>query len=187
MPMVRVAAVSGLAALLLAATAAMASADEKQDTCSRMAGTIEEALACLQESGSSESCEPPERMPLVRPIPGSVVLRFGERTQYGTVSKGVVLQGQRGTTVRAPAGGSVIFAGEFRTYGQLVVLQPACGLRVLLAGLSTVDVARGQDVTAGHTIGNLSAAEGKEGLPVLYVELRRLGIPVDPGSDISGP
>jgi murein hydrolase activator len=98
-----------------------------------------------------------------------------------------VLEGQPAAMVQAPANGTVIFAGEFRTYSKLIVLEAACELRFILAGVATLDVAGGQVVAAGQPIGALSATTNETSLPVLYVALHRSGNPIDPGPDISGP
>ena len=98
-----------------------------------------------------------------------------------------MLEGQSAGMVQAPTNGIVIFAGEFRTYGKLVILEMACELRFILAGISTLAVAGGDAVAAGQPIGVLSATTNQTNLPVLYVALHRSGKPIDPGPNISGP
>lgn len=83
-----------------------------------------------------------------------------------------------GTQVIAPLAGRVIYADAFRSYGNLVIVQ-VCDLHVLLAGLATVQTSVGSNVETGTTVALMSPA-GARGAPVLYVEVRRNGVPIDP-------
>ena len=176
----------------MAAAAPVAATDAIQVACAREAEALSDLIACLKASGrgaalAMEGCEFAHREPFSAPLQGRTVLRFGERTQYGSTSKGVVLEGQHSAVVHAPKGGFVIFAGAYRTYGKLVVLETNCALRFILAGIGTLAVAGGETVAEGQAIGALSAAESSVLPPVLYVELSKSGKPVDPGPGISGP
>ncbi len=124
------------------------------------------------------------RLPL--PAQGRRVLTFGEKTQTGTTSKGLVLETRSGAQVTAPCDGWVVYAGEFRSYGQLLIINAGGGYHVLLAGLSQIDAQPGQFVLAAEPIGTMmgtptaSAAKAQAAAPVLYVEFRKDGRPIDP-------
>lgn len=124
------------------------------------------------------------RLPL--PAQGRRVLAFGERTQYGANSKGIVIETRTAAQITSPCDGWVVYAGEFRSYGQLLIINAGDGYHVLLAGMSQIDVAPGQFVLAAEPVGTMSNAgkNGQEapsvGLPVLYVEFRKDGRPIDP-------
>jgi septal ring factor EnvC (AmiA/AmiB activator) len=82
----------------------------------------------------------------------------------------------------------VVYAGTFRNYGQLLILSAGGGYHVLLAGMDRISVDLGQFVVTGEPVavmggGAQSAAAGAGGTsqPVLYVEFRKDGVPVDPG------
>jgi len=81
----------------------------------------------------------------------------------------------------------VVYAGPFRSYGQLLIINAGGGYHILLAGMSRIDVSLGQFVLAGEPIAVMgrAAAPGSSGedssRPVLYVEFRKDGRPVDPG------
>jgi len=79
--------------------------------------------------------------------------------------------------VVAPADGEVAFAGPFRGYGLLLILEVGDGYHVLISGLSRIDAALGTQVRKGDPVGTVDDADGK---PALYVELRRQGRPIDP-------
>lgn len=124
------------------------------------------------------------RLPL--PAQGRRVLAFGEKTQYGGQSKGLVLETRTGAQITSPCDGWIVYAGEFRSYGQLLIINAGGGYHVLLAGLSQIDVQPGQFVLAAEPIGTMSgssataSAKTQGSAPVLYVEFRKEGRPIDP-------
>jgi septal ring factor EnvC (AmiA/AmiB activator) len=123
------------------------------------------------------------RLPL--PAQGRRVLSFGEKTNYGGQSKGMVLETRHSAQITSPADGWIVYAGEFRSYGQLLIINAGGGYHILLAGLSQIDVQPGQFVLAAEPVGTMGAAPktsggGSQTAPVLYVEFRKDGRPIDP-------
>jgi septal ring factor EnvC (AmiA/AmiB activator) len=120
------------------------------------------------------------------PAHGRRVLTFGEKTQYGSQSRGLVIETRYGGQVVSPCDGWIVYAGEFRSYGQLLIINAGGGYHVLLAGLSQIDAQPGQFVLAAEPIGTMmgtptaSAAKAQAAAPVLYVEFRKDGRPIDP-------
>ncbi len=120
------------------------------------------------------------------PVQGKRVLAFGEKTQFGALSKGLALQTRYGGQVLSPSDGWVVYAGEFRAYGQLLIINGGGGYHILLAGLSQIDVQSGRFVLMGEPVGVMSPAikasqaSTQDGGPVLYIELRKEGRPIDP-------
>jgi septal ring factor EnvC (AmiA/AmiB activator) len=130
------------------------------------------------------------RLPL--PARGRRALGFGDKTQYGGTSKGLVIETRYGARVTSPCDGWVVYAGEFRSYGQLLIINAGGGYHVLVAGLSQMDVGPGQFVLAAEPIGTMSgaprtaqlasdksAAAPQSGAPVLYIEFRKDGQPIN--------
>jgi septal ring factor EnvC (AmiA/AmiB activator) len=119
------------------------------------------------------------------PAQGRRVTRFGDADASGGTVKGISLQTRPEARITAPADGWVVYAGEFRSYGQLLIINAGGGYHVLLAGMSRIDVSLGQFVLAGEPIavmGN-SATPGQghdSSRPVLYIEFRKDGRPIDP-------
>ncbi len=124
------------------------------------------------------------RLPL--PAQGRKVLIFGDKTQLGGQSKGIVIETRQGGQVTAPCDGWIVYAGEFRSYGQLLIINAGGGYHVLLAGLSQIDVQPGQFVLAAEPVGTMSGSsaaaqpKAQSNSPVLYVEFRKDGRPIDP-------
>ncbi|WP_370154248.1 murein hydrolase activator EnvC [Ferrovibrio sp.] len=118
------------------------------------------------------------------PASGRVVGRFGQTDENGLPLRGIRIETRSGGQVVAPADGKVMFAGPFRGYGQLLIIAHGGGYHSLLAGFGRIDRAVGQWVLAGEPVGLMSAAangtSGAGDRPVLYLELRRKGEPVNP-------
>lgn len=123
---------------------------------------------------------------VLMPAQGRRVLSFGDKTQYGGQSKGLVLETRHGAQVTSPCDGWIVFAGEFRTFGQLLIINAGDGYHILLAGLSQIDVQLGQFVLTGEPVGQMAAAPKAQksntqgNAPVLYIEFRKDSKPIDP-------
>jgi septal ring factor EnvC (AmiA/AmiB activator) len=117
------------------------------------------------------------------PAQGKRVLSFGDTTSNGRKSQGIVIETRYNAQITSPCDGWIVYAGEFRSYGQLLIINAGAGYHVLLAGLSHIDAQLGQFVLAGEPVGNMSAApkgKSQDNAPVLYVEFRKEGRPTDP-------
>src|SRR5262245_50615502 len=120
------------------------------------------------------------------PAHGRRVLTFGEKTQYGSQSRGLVIETRYGGQVVSPCDGWIVYAGEFRSYGQLLIINAGGGYHILIAGLSQIDVQLGQFVLTGEPVGGMGAAakssppKTQESGPVLYIEFRKDQRPIDP-------
>jgi septal ring factor EnvC (AmiA/AmiB activator) len=114
---------------------------------------------------------------LVEPVAGKVVRRWGEPDEVGVAARGLTFAARPEAQAVAPWDGRVEFAGPFRGYGQILIIEHGDGYHSLLAGLERIDVAVGQMLVAGEPVGIVKSGEGK---PSLYLELRRHGQPIDP-------
>jgi septal ring factor EnvC (AmiA/AmiB activator) len=111
------------------------------------------------------------------PVVGALTRRYGEGAEANAArSKGIVITARAAAQVIAPFDGVVAFAGPFRGYGLLLIIEHSEGYHTLLAGLGRIDAAIDQRVFAGEPVGAMDA----EGEPDLYVELRHDGQPVNP-------
>jgi septal ring factor EnvC (AmiA/AmiB activator) len=126
------------------------------------------------------------RVPI--PVNGVKLTEFGAPDGTGGAEKGVSIATRAGAQVTAPADGWVVYAGPFRSYGQLLILNAGNGYHLLLAGMDRISVDLGQFVLTGepvavmgngsHIVAILATGSSQ---PVLYIEFRKDGIPVDPG------
>ncbi len=124
---------------------------------------------------------------LLMPASGRHLLKFGDKTRFGTKSKGIAIATRPAAQITSPSDGWVVFAGPFRSYGQLLIINGGGGYHVLLAGLSQIDVSLGQFVIKGEPVGIMGERaktsqpeSGQDANPVLYVELRKKGQPINP-------
>lgn len=109
------------------------------------------------------------------PVSGIIKTRYGETDEIGATSQGIVFSARGGAVVVAPLGGTVRYAGTFRNYGKIALIEHKNKFHSLVAGLGKVDTFVGQRVEAGEPIGTLPSSSGR-----LYYELRYQGDPVNP-------
>ena len=114
------------------------------------------------------------------PVGGTVSHTYGSRDEDDVISQGLTYVALPGSPIVAPTAGRVVFAGPFRGYGQIVILQHAGGYHSFLSGFGRIDADMGQDVDAGEPLGVMPAKTGEK--PELYFELRHNNEPVDPTS-----
>lgn len=112
--------------------------------------------------------------PYVLPVTGRTVTGFGAPSGAG-LSRGLTFAPRGQAQVVAPAAGRVAFAGPYRGYGQIVIIEHAGGWSSLVTGLARCDVEVGETVASGAPLG--AAGPGR---PEVTLELRRAGEPVNP-------
>jgi septal ring factor EnvC (AmiA/AmiB activator) len=122
------------------------------------------------------------------PVNGAKIREFGAPDGVGGTEKGVSIAARPEGQITAPCDGWVVYAGPFRNYGQLLILNAGGGYHVLLAGMERISVDLGQFVVTGEPVAVMGSGAhltadkaGGTSQPVLYVEFRKDGIPVDPG------
>jgi septal ring factor EnvC (AmiA/AmiB activator) len=121
------------------------------------------------------------------PVNGTRIREFGGADGSGGTQKGLSIVARPGAQITAPCDGWVVYAGPFRSYGQLLILNAGGGYHVLLAGMERISVDLGQFVLTGEPVAAMGngpqiTAAVATGLkqPILYVEFRKDGAPIDP-------
>ena len=109
------------------------------------------------------------------PVTGRLLAGFGESPQGLPRSRGIVLAVRQGAQAVAPAPGRVAFAGPYRGYGSIIIIEHDGGWTSLITGLAQLDIRVGDKLVRGSPLGITGA-----GRPVLTLELRRNGVPVNP-------
>lgn len=122
------------------------------------------------------------------PVNGNKIRDFGGSDGVGGVQKGISLASRPGSQVTTPCDGWVVYAGPFRSYGQLLILNAGGGYHVLIAGMERISVNIGQFVLTGEPVATMGSTSQVASIlatnasqPVLYVEFRKDGTPIDPG------
>ncbi len=120
----------------------------------------------------------PDHGSITLPVRGELSRHYGESTSYGGTAKGITIVTRPAARVVAPYDGKVVFAGPFRGYGQILIIEHSGGYHTLLSGMERVDTGVGQWLLAGEPVGVM--AKAGDGNPRLYFELRRDGQPINP-------
>ncbi len=203
---------------------AQSAADARVSDLRREAQTLEELLSRLRDSRDTATSQPrprpgspaagfvtPTLAPagpsiasargnLTPPAHGRVIQGFGDSTIAGPRARGVTWQTRADASVVAPWDGRIAFAGPFRRFGQILIIDHGEGYHTLIAGLGRIEAQVGQWVLAGEPLGRTvddanrpqgagegtksggqaARAEGRSSGPKLYVELRLDGKPINP-------
>jgi len=119
---------------------------------------------------------------LLIPARGNVVVEYGQVASVGGAApesaRGITIETRPGAQVVAPFDGKVAYAGTFRQYGRILIIDHGERYHTLLAGLDRIDAVAGQWVLAGEPLATME--NERSGNPELYFELRRTGQPIDP-------
>jgi septal ring factor EnvC (AmiA/AmiB activator) len=116
------------------------------------------------------------------PVKGKIVKLFGQTDPIGLTTKGITISTRPGAHVVASFDGRVIYAGPFRTYGNILIIDHGEGFSTLLVGLGYIGVKTEQVILGGEPVGKMETGplKNKEINQKLYIELRKHGKPIDP-------
>ncbi len=149
---------------------------EREDA-ARNALKTESSPVALRPPGGAVG-QPTPQGAFLMPADGSVLGQYGEPVSAGQTRKGLEIEVRLGGQVIAPAAGRVVFAGPFRGYGQLLIIEHTDGYHTLLAGFGRIDSSLGHTLVTGEPVGVMATDVATQ--PVLYVEIRRNGQSVNP-------
>jgi septal ring factor EnvC (AmiA/AmiB activator) len=151
------------------------------------AATTREALESLPgpllrpDSPGTSDAAPPESLgraqglgPYRLPVAGRLVTGLGEVSNTGVRARGLTIAPRADAQVVAPASGRVVYAGSFKGYGQIVILDHGRGWTSLITNMASIGVRVGDSLLAGSPIGKAGP-----GTPRITVELRKGSQPVD--------
>ena len=122
------------------------------------------------------------------PVQGVEVLAFGEKNDAGSRNQGAYLATRANALVVSPVDARIVYAGPFRSYGKLLILDVGDKVHIVMSGMNEIDVATGQFVLAGEPIAKMgtrriasaAAVNIASSRPMLYVEFRKDGKSFDP-------
>jgi septal ring factor EnvC (AmiA/AmiB activator) len=175
---------------LQSAAKAAAAAKEATERAAAAAASGKPNLAALKDPGrlSPAIAFASAKGLLALPVNGTRIRDYGGSNGAGGTEKGISLATRAGAQVTTPCDGWVVYAGPFRSYGQLLILNAGGGYHVLIAGMERISVNIGQFVLTGEPIATMGTTSRIASIlatsvsrPVLYVEFRKDGTPIDPG------
>lgn len=149
----------------------MGEAAETQAALAALPGPLPRPADGEAPVATTRSGPPPYRLP----VAGTVVTGLGELSDTGVRARGLTLATAPGAEIVAPTAGRVIYAGRFRRYGNIVIVDHGSGWTSLIAGLDAVLVKVGDTLHQGTPLGRAPQGDA----PRITVELRRQGRPVD--------
>ena len=175
---------------LQSAAKAAAAAKEATEKAAAAAASGKPNLAALKDPGrlSPAVAFASAKGLFAMPVNGTKIRGFGGSDGAGGTEKGISLATRPGAEVTTPCDGWVVYAGPFRSYGQLLILNAGGGYHVLIAGMERISVNIGQFVLTGEPIATMgttsriaSILAANVSRPVLYIEFRKDGVPIDSG------
>jgi septal ring factor EnvC (AmiA/AmiB activator) len=140
----------------------------------------------LRPARPSEAGAPPdaetqtadiEKIPYRLPVAGSIISGLGEASESGARARGLTLATREDAQIVAPNGGRIVFAGPYRGYGNIVIIDHGGAWTTLITSVAVLDVRTGDNVSQGGPIGRAGNDR-----PNVTVELRHANKPVDIGS-----
>lgn len=179
-----------------------ARAENLKDLVARIERREEEERTRLASASTAARVRPDESAPAPRsaaratpipragaaqlPVSGMILTGYKQVDDIGAESQGLTIQGRPNALVVAPMGGIVRYAGYFKNYGEIIIVEHQKDYHSLIAGLARIDTVVGQSVAAGEPVGALARSSSGGGRPTLYYELRLKGEPVNPARKFSG-
>ncbi len=123
------------------------------------------------------------------PVSGTPLRGFGSPDGFGGTERGLRLATGAGAVVASPSDGWVAYAGAYRSFGQLLIINAGSGYYIVLAGMDRINVDLGQFVLAGEPVASMGDGSTRTAAamalgaaqPILYVEFRKDGATIDPG------
>ena len=110
----------------------------------------------------------------ILPVQGRLVSGFGELNPTGYRERGIRLAVMPSAQIVAPASGKITFAGRYRSFGNIMIIEHGGGWTTLVTNIEQLGVASGASVAQGATIGRAGADA-----PEIMIELRRYGRTID--------
>jgi septal ring factor EnvC (AmiA/AmiB activator) len=161
-------------------------AERDQKTSAADAARVREAALSRPAGTATLNANAKPAGQLTPPVIGILLRGWGD-PENGEPATGQTWQTKPGARVLAPCGGTVAFAEPFQGYGLLVIIDCGGGYHAVLSGLDQIAVAPGQAIQSGDPVGAMKAATKSETAggtpadqPILYIEIRKAGRPVDP-------
>ncbi|WP_243451071.1 murein hydrolase activator EnvC [Sphingosinicella sp. CPCC 101087] len=160
---------------------ALARLQDQRQFQARLGASLAALPGPLPRPGSIGGGRPGTNLPYRLPVEGRLLTGVGEISDGGVHSRGLTFAVDPRARIVAPAAGRVAYAGRFRSYGHVVVLDHGRGWTSVVTDLAELDVAPGDQVRPGAPLGRAGASS-----PRVTVELRREGRPVPLAQLVAG-
>ncbi|MEI6730223.1 MAG: peptidoglycan DD-metalloendopeptidase family protein, partial [Pseudomonadota bacterium] len=108
-------------------------------------------------------------------LPASGKITKSYANDESPLSKGIIITTRENANVVAPFEGEVVYAGNFRDYGRIVIIRHGGDYHTLLSGIDKISCVPGQFLLAGEVIASMGKSSNR-----LYMELRKGGKSINP-------
>ncbi|OUS12217.1 hypothetical protein A9Q97_06415 [Rhodospirillales bacterium 47_12_T64] len=136
-------------------------------------------LAVIPDPSQIRDFPSRQKRVLLYPARGRVISKYGQKKGTNvSFDKGLVIATRPAAQVVAPFDGRIAYAGEFRGYGRILIIEHSGRYHTLLAGVEKIDVTEGQWVLAGEPVARMGDRELEH--EEIYFELRQSGQPINP-------
>lgn len=143
--------------------------------------TVPEATQAPQTRKKAKAAKPVKGLgKSILPVSGRMVARFGDYDELDGEIQGIRISAPAQAIVVTPMAGTVKYAGTFRNYGQIIIVEHTSGYHSLIAGMGRTNVGVGQSLKAGEPLGYMSSSSSQNDPLTLYYELRHDGEAIDP-------
>ena len=141
-------------------------------------GSVADSANRAANGGSNRATS--VRPAYILPAIGRLEIGLGENSADGNRSRGLTIRVAPGAQIIAPAAGRIAYAGSFRSFGRIIIIDHGHGWSSLITNLSAIEARVGDDVEQGAPLGRAGPDN-----PRIIVELRRNGQPMDIGALVS--
>ena len=134
------------------------------------------AIARHDDDNSPQTLSFSNGQKLHLPANGKIIRKYGT-SQENEFAHGITLKTREKASVVSPFAGEVVYAGNFRDYGKMVIIRHGNDFHTLLSGMESLNCTPGQLIVKGEPIGTMGKSEEAT---KLYLELRKNSKPIDP-------
>ena len=144
--------------------------DDNRDSAQNAAALAEYELPAPRGRGETQGTT----NAYILPARGRLVSGFGELSPTGYRERGIRLSVAPLSGIVAPAAGKVTYAGQYRSYGNIVIIDHGGGWTTLITNVEELGVAANTNLAQGAQVGRAG-----NDTPEIMVELRRYGRTID--------
>nr|WP_321455363.1 peptidoglycan DD-metalloendopeptidase family protein [uncultured Cohaesibacter sp.] len=152
--------------------------------------TKKQKIAALKDAARLSPAIPFVKMKGLMHLPanGAILKDYGNDDGFGGQTQGLSVATRIGAQVTSPADGWIVYAGPFRSFGKLLIINTGDGYHIVLSGMDEVYPEVGSFVLANEPVGKMQQTklassdllDANATRPVLYIEFRKDGVAIDP-------
>jgi septal ring factor EnvC (AmiA/AmiB activator) len=152
--------------------------------------TKKQKIAALKNAARLSPAIPFDKMKGLMHLPasGKIIKSYGSSDGFGGQIQGLSVATRVGAQVTSPADGWIVYAGPFRSFGKLLIINAGDGYHIVLSGLDEIYADVGSFVLANEPVGQMAKTQlassnlldVSASKPVLYMELRKDGVAINP-------